>query len=117
MRGAASRPTHSLSNFAASVQPPKLRTTSTPCGSERLGPALQLGNVIAETGFQLIFGIESQLVARADDVHARPRRRQLAALHDDAREDRAERAFDVLDRGQRAAAEVIDIMRQCWRMQ
>src|ERR1044071_1699887 len=73
---------------------------------------LQLRDVIAQSRFELVLRIESQLRARSVDVHARARRRQFTAAQMYFRKDRFQRAFDIFQRRERAAAEIVNLMRQ-----
>src|SRR4029453_12904775 len=73
---------------------------------------LQLVDVVAQSRFELVLRVESQLRPRPRDVHPWTRGSQFPTAHPNPWEYFSERLFEVFDRGQRSAAKVVNLVRQ-----
>src|SRR5262249_58372996 len=72
----------------------------------------QFGNVVAQSRFEPVLRVKSQLRPCPRDVHSWTRGSQFSAAHPDLRKYFFKRFFDVFDRGQRTAAKVVYLVWQ-----
>src|ERR1700730_11225030 len=78
--------------------------------SKAISTSLQLRNVITHSRLQLILRAKSQLRARPRDVHSWTRGSKFSAGYLNSREYFFQRLFDIFDRGQSTAAQVVYLM-------
>src|SRR4029077_13341874 len=76
----------------------------------------QFRDIVAQSCFELVLRVKSQLRARPRNVHARTRGSQFSAADPSFRKYFSERFFDVCDRSQRATTKVVNLVRQWRRM-